>query len=245
MGKILRPVIIFGLPRTGTTFLHNLLATNKREFRVPLHWEYVDPIPDTGVPGDEAHMAEITNRLDQYKQLLPGFDAVHPMGPLMPEECVASFAAEFDSLLFEATMNVSQYTDWMLSQSSHEHALEWHAKHLKFLQHQRPMDRRRWLLKTPWYLGLLDQLVDRYPDALFIQTHRRPDKALASSASIHARTYGAASDHIDLHAIGHLQYSIYQELMSRALAARRSWAADPDRRVRVLDVHLTDLKNDP
>ena len=71
-----------------------------------MHWELVEPIPDSGTPGDEAHLAAVQKKLDQYTALLPGFDEIHPMSSTMAEECVVALAHEFDSLIFGATYDV-------------------------------------------------------------------------------------------------------------------------------------------
>lgn len=84
--KIVRPVFIAGLPRTGTTFLHNLLTQDTARFRSPLHWEYIDANPrvadrrDAGADIARAeHLQDIERMLDQFKKLSPSFDSFHPL----------------------------------------------------------------------------------------------------------------------------------------------------------------------
>lgn len=84
------PIFIVGLPRTGTTFLHNLMMQDP-SLRAPLHWELTEPIPAHGKPADTAHVASIQDKLDQFTQLAPGMAEWHPMESTMAEECVVTF----------------------------------------------------------------------------------------------------------------------------------------------------------
>ena len=105
---------------------------------------------------------------------------------------------------------------------------------------------RRWVLKTPWFLHILDSLRAEYPDAVVIQTHRPPHAFVGSSASLHAKTYGAASDGIDLRAIGSGQLALLEEMTARGMAVREAWSREPDGSApRAVDVQLDDLKADP
>lgn len=248
-----RPIVIAGLFRTGTTFLENLMAQDPR-LRAPVHWELVEPIPASGTgqaPGDSAHLAAVQRKLDQYTALLPAFDDVHPMEATMAEECVVTLAHEFVSLLFGATYDVvDTHVRWALDRGSHGRALRWHRRLLQFLQLRgrdttpwaRKLPPRRWLLKTPYFLGLLDDLAREYPDLTVIHTHRDPAEAVGSSASVHARTYGVVSDDIDLHRIGRQQKALAEDLVARAAASRERLS---EQGVRIVDVKLVDMKRDP
>ena len=261
---IAAPLIIVGMPRTGTTFLHNLLKQDPA-LRAPMQWELVEPLPAAGATLGAAHVAALQAQLDQYTQLLPGIEEIHPMEATMAEEDVVTFSHEFSSILFWAAYNVSSYAAWVLQRPDHAHAMRWHRKLLQFLQRRARLDVERhvrernlraqdavappppprWVLKTPWYLAILDDLVAEYPDALVVHTHRAPAAAIASGASVHAKTYGAASDHIDLRALGADQAAYYEEYVRRGLASRRRWKRDGGGRHRAADVQLAELKRDP
>ena len=260
--RIRAPIFIVGLPRTGTTFLLNLLKQDPR-LRTPLHWELVEPIPPHGEPSGDAHIAKIQGRLQQYTALLPGIEELHPMSATMAEECVVTMAHEFTSQLFEATSDVSSYVQWLLAKKSHAHVMRWHRRLLQYLQRVEQRGSveaeetvqgetaegealaRQWVLKTPWYLPLLDELPAPYPDALIIHTHRAPAAVVASSASVHAKTFGAGSDHIDLEQIGAQQLKLTEAVLSRGLQVRRRWREQvPEQASRVVDVQLKALKVD-
>ena len=248
-----RPIFIAGLPRTGTTFLHNLLSAGEGQLQSPRHWELVEPIPppSLGEAGSPEHLASVQGRLEQYMQLLPGIELMHPMDSTMAEECVVTMSHTFSSLLFEATFNVSSYMDWLLA-PGHDfgHVLRYHKRFLQFLAARRQSPPTRWLLKTPWNLALLDDIQRAYPDATVIHTHRRPSEVMASSASVHAKTWSAGSDVIDLRSIADSQIIIYENLLQRAMAARRRWGGggttgSSSSALQVIDVHLPDLKAGP
>ena len=206
--------------------------------------------------------------LEQYKSLAPGLDAYHPIFATRPEECLLAMSQTFDSQQFAATYNVPSYMKWLLHLDNHRRSMRWHRRSLGTLQG--PRDGRRWVFKSPYYLALLDDIRSVYPDAVVIQTHRDPSEVLASSASVHAKTYGVVSDDLDLKEIGQQQVENYRTLLSRATATRAAWkrqeeidrnsnsnndntieeAASPTASTtrspwRVLDVHLADLQKDP
>ena len=161
--------------------------------------------------------------------------------------------------LFEATFNVSSYTAWLLAKPSHAHAFRWHRRVLQLLQRREQHERapgaaeppapRRWVLKTPWHLAVLDDLLREYPDALVIHTHRAPASVVGSSASVHAKMYGAGSDAVDLRAIGREQLEMLEEMVRRGMVSRARWEREEGGALglgaRVADVHLDELKAAP
>ena len=254
--RIEQPIFIVGLPRTGTTFLLNLLKQD-HALRTPLHWELVEPIPGVGEPslGDD-HVRKIQGLLDQYMQLLPGIEDWHPMSATMAEECVVTLAHTFASLLFGATFDVASYNRWLISKGPrwHGHAFRWHRKVLQFLQLREAtatasdVPARRWVLKTPWFSHgpVLEAALAEYPDALVIQTHRDPSIVVGSSASVHTRTYGAGSDAVDARKIGASQLWLMETMIESNLATRGRWRDEqPHLARRIADVQLADLKRDP
>ena len=104
--EIRNPWFVLGLPRTGTTLLHGLLAQDPAH-RSPMTWELVDPVP----PAQTAHfdgsrIAAAERMIGKLDALVPGFQAIHPMGARLPQECLAVFAFEFASFEFETTFDV-------------------------------------------------------------------------------------------------------------------------------------------
>ena len=108
--------------------------------------------------------------------------------------------------------------------------MAWHRRVLQQLQYTaktsgRIKEAKQWLLKTPYYLGLLPDIQREYPDAIVIQTHRAPAEVIASSASVHARTYGIVSDAIEPAGIADYQIDLYTQMLKTNLRDREAFAA--------------------
>ena len=182
--RITAPVFIVGLPRSGTTLLHNLLVQDPRT-RAPLNWEAMFP---AGYPESPLALRrtrwKASARLAMANRIAPKFKRVHPLGFDRPEECVALMAPGFASALFHTLYRVPSYQDWFESDSQTP-GFEMHFRMLQQLQCRRGA--RRWVLKCPAHLFSLDALLRRYPDARLIQIHRDPLRAIPSIASLAAR----------------------------------------------------------
>jgi hypothetical protein len=174
--SIAQPVFIIGLPRTGTTLLHGLLSQDAAN-RVPLTWEVMFPARG----GEEDVWREKTSeRLEWANRLAPQFKRIHPIAPELPQECIAITANVLMSIQFHTTHAVPSYEDW-LEHDSQALAYDFHYRFLQHLDATRPG--KRWVLKAPGHLFALDALLERYPDAKIIQTHRDPLRVMASMAS--------------------------------------------------------------
>jgi hypothetical protein len=266
--RIRRPIFIAGLPRTGTTLLQELLAQDPRH-RAPQTWELMEPVPPPPCPGNAdnnddgttaARIARVQTDIDHYKRLAPGIDSFHPIFARRPEECILTMASTFDSQQFAATYNIPSYTRKVLVEpEEHGRAMRWHRRVMETIaqgctadRDQQQAEETRWILKTPYFLALLDDVRRAYPDATIVHTHRDPAEVLASSASVHAKTYGVVSDRLDLHEIGRQQVDMQRHFLSKAMATRERWraaaaAADEENKTdfRVVDIHLRDLQSDP
>jgi hypothetical protein len=188
------PVVIVGQPRTGTTILFDLLGQDPR-FRVPLTWEVAQPHPPpaTATYETDPRIEDAAASAAMTEALIPGFQAIHPSGPLRGQECVAITAGDFRSLLFSTVFHVPTYTRWLLWEADMASAYRYHRRFLQLLQWRHPGE--RWLLKTPGHQWCLSALFTEYPDATIVHTHRDPLKVLASTASLTAHLQLLASDH--------------------------------------------------
>jgi hypothetical protein len=238
--RIERPLVVVGLPRTGTTFLHTLLAQDP-SMRSPLFWEVREPSPAPAGDGvrDDPRIAACAAELEGLYRLLPAFRAVHPMQALWPQECVAITAHTFVSMQHSTTWRVPGYAAW-LDRQDHGPAYAFHRRFLQHLQHGRP--RRRFVLKTPAHLWTLGELFAAYPDAGVIHTHRDPVRVLASLCSLESLLRKIASDAIDPAELGREWAPRLAEGLARATAFR---AATPERERQFADVHYAELLADP
>lgn len=231
-----RPIFVLGLPRTGTTVLYGMLAADQA-MRSPASWEVARPFPaPTGE--DPSRVAAMDKDLEGFRRLAPGIDHIHPMGARLPQECLAMHAMELTSYEFATTYPVPSYWAWLREQDlTGAYQLE-----KRLLQHLQSGGHRgsHWILKTPCHLMWLDVLLDVFPDALLVHTHRDPATVLASVSSLMTTMRSAVSDHVDPRVVGREQLEAWTWGMQRVLAVRDSLPAD-----RVVDVHYTDTVEDP
>jgi hypothetical protein len=176
------PIFILGLPRSGTTFLHNLLARDPQNL-VPRNWQTIYPAPR---PADfdaarDKRARTVAGQLKFFEAMAPGFADHHPTDADSPQECSEITAHVFQSLRFDTTFRVPAYQAWM---DAHGHA-EAFAFHKKFLQVlQEGAGEARWVLKCPDHTFSLDAILQTYPDARFVVVHRDPVAVFGSVAHL-------------------------------------------------------------
>jgi hypothetical protein len=230
------PIFILGWPRTGTTFLHRLLACDPAHRTLP-YWESFDPLPPH--EGPDRRPQKLDRMLRQLAAFAPDYHAIHPMSAHAPEECVALFTNVFRTLQFDIQYRVPRYVDWLLRQDAR---VAYHAyrRQLQLVQHHRPCG-ERFVLKDPTHLIHLETILELFPDARFVFTHRDPARALSSLCSLYAHTRAIFSDDVDAHAIGREILSGYwPPALARALELREGLPAQ-----RFVDVRHQDLTRDP
>lgn len=220
---VARPLVVVGLPRTGTSILHELLAQDPAN-RVPMTWEVMHPFPppERHTYHSDPRIAALDKHLSGVDRLLPEFKKMHPMGAQLPQECVALTAHDFASMIFSTTHRVPSYQAW-LDRADLRPVYASHRRQLQYLQWRCPAE--HWVLKSPGHLWALDALLAIYPDACVVQTHRDPLKVVASLASLVATLRLMGSDDIDRAAIGREWTAYLAEGLRRAAAVRDRWPA--------------------
>jgi len=169
--ELLPPVVIAGLPRTGTTHLHNLLAAGPT-FRTMPYWESVEPYPlpaEVGVEPDPRKTR--MDAADFMNAAMPYFALMHEMTTEHVHEEIQLLANDFSTMLFETLADIPRWRDYYLAHdqtSSYEH-LRLQLKALQFLR-----GGRRWLLKSPQHLEQLPVLDAVFPGVVVVCTHRDP-----------------------------------------------------------------------
>ncbi|MBN9510864.1 MAG: sulfotransferase [Alphaproteobacteria bacterium] len=182
-----RPLIITGMPRSGTSFFFGLLAEDPAAL-VPRVWQTIHPYPDAGTrPGaSDRRQRRVARQLAAFNRLAPGLASVHPLDADSPQECTEITAQVFQSLRFETMYQVPAYKRW-LAEHGHLAAYRFHRRFLQHLQHQRAGARAapgHWLLKSPDHVFALPTLRAVYPDARLVFVHRDPLKVLPSVAQL-------------------------------------------------------------
>jgi Sulfotransferase family len=235
-----RPIVITGLPRSGSTLLHGLLAQDPAN-RVPQTWEMLTPSPppERGTYECDPRIAITERHLRWFQWLVPEFKTIHPVGARLPEECVVILSHSFLSSQFCSMYVVPSYQTWVRAQDLRP-AYQLHRRFLQQLQWR--CHGHRWILKAPAHLPALRELCAEYPDVGVIMTHREPLEVLASEASLHTilrQTFSAA---VDPNAVGREVTELTADEIRTGLQARDDRCAPPEQ---FLDVRYRDLVTDP
>ncbi len=235
------PIVIVGQARTGTTILHDLLAQDHSN-RVPLTWEVDRPLPppETATYDTDPRIAASQELLEGVDLVIPGFQAMHPMGALLPQECVRMTGGDFRSLIFPTQYRVPSYARWLIDEADMASAYRYHRTFLQHLQSRHPAP--RWVLKSPGHLWCLGALLDEYPNALLVQTHRDPLRIIASLSSLMSMLRRLGSDDISQPDIASEWAALLMSGLDRSVAARKDGTVRADR---VVDVQFRAFMTDP
>ncbi len=194
--EIVKPVFIIGMPRTGTTILHDILAQDP-DSRAPLTWEtmFPSPPPRAETFKTDPRIALAAATFPAQDEQIPEFKAIHPMGAELSQECVTMMGEAMCTPLFHNQFRVPSYEDWVDDEADFSHVYAFHHKQLQHFQAHNARD--RWVLKTGAHLWGLPHLLETYPDARIVFTHRDPVKSMTSYASLTTLVRGVGSDSVD------------------------------------------------
>lgn len=234
--EIKAPLIVAGLPRSGTTILHALLAQDPA-VRSPQKWEVDEPSPP---PRTETYATDprIARSQAAIDALPDKFKAMHTMGATLPDECNSVMMMAFLSPNFGAAASIPSYMRWLVGKADMAPAFAIHRAMLQHLQAFAPA--RHWVLKAPPYLWWIDDLFKAYPDARMVITHRDPAEVIPSNSSLIAFLQSLNAP-IDLLAVGLEQAEIWGLGIDRLLAVRASGRHDD----RIMDSQYQDFVADP
>jgi Sulfotransferase family len=233
--EIREPLFIVGLPRSGTTLLHTLLALDP-EHRVPLTWEVMTPSPPAR-DNEKRRIQRAISSCNCFNWLAPTFHHVHPVGAELPQECVSLMAPTFMSDQFDAMYYVPSYRAWFFHQDLRP-AYEYHRRFLQHLQVRQ--NAPRWVLKAPTHMFALPSLLSVYPDALFVQTHRAPLDAMASVSSLITILRRVFSDAVDPLTVCREAIDYWSKTLEKFLKERARLGAQ-----RICDVDYVEIRRDP
>ena len=235
-----RPIFIVGLPRTGTTILFNMLSQDPGH-RTPLSWEVEWPVPppEPETYDSDPRIQDAEKLFGNLDRVIPTLPAIHEFGALLPQECVPINAHELLTVQFHITFHVPSYQSW-LNRQSMLRSYEFHKRFLQHLQSKYMLD--RWVLKSPAHLPAINELLEVYPDALIIHTHRDPARVMPSLASLNYAFRCMNSDSVDPARIGRDVMDVWSLYLQRAVEARRQHSDKPDQ---FFDAHFEDTLRDP
>jgi hypothetical protein len=232
---ITAPIVIVGLPRTGSTHLHGLLG-QVEGIRTPRFWEMAlpSPPPERETFGTDPRIALVEAEL---AAIPVGLQVRHPFDARRPEQCNLLHDWAFINQTPVASYHVPSYRDWLFD-ADHGPAYEAHRRALQHLQWRAG---GRWVLKYPKHLMALGTLLATYPDAVLVWTHRDPAVVVPSACSLTSFMRAISSGPVDLPRFGH-EWAVLEELVAyRGVSARDRIA---DEASRVIDVHYHDLMAD-
>jgi hypothetical protein len=237
---IRRPVFITGIPRSGSTFLHELLSEDPGN-RSPRVWEVMfphpAPRPQTWANDPRIRKAEVC--LWWFRRLVPRADEVYPMRARTPHECVAIHSYTMMSEEFTASCRLPSYRAY-LRRMDRRLVYEWQRKFLQYLQIPDP--NRRWILKAPDHVHALDAVFSVFPDAMVIHTHRTPLAVLKSSCHLSESLHGLYGRPIPRNQVGALEL---QDLADNANHGLEFREAHPELADRFIDVTYAEFTADP
>lgn len=239
------PIVIMGQARTGTTMLFDVLAQDPAH-RVPLTWEVDSPVPPprTETYDTDPRIAESDATFEMVDLVIPEFRAQHQLGARLAQEDVRISGCAFASAIFPTQYHVPSYHEWLLGEAhAAGHlaaAYTWHRRYLELLQSEHPGT--RWLIKTPFHVWTLPELMAEYPGALLVQTHRDPARVLASTTSLVATLRRLATDAIDPAQIAEEFSPLILDGLERTVTARLDGTVPADQ---VVDVPFGPLMREP
>lgn len=236
--EITRPVFVTGLPRTGTTALHRLLAADPAHQGLEM-WltEFPQPRPPREQWASNPVYQQIDAGIAQHHVDNPEFMGLHYLDAGEVEECWQLLRQSIMSISYESLAYVPTYSRW-LAEQDWTPAYARHRRNLQLIGSNEPG--KRWVLKNPSHLFALDALMAVYPDALVIQTHRAPETIIASMCSLAEHATPGWSTVFVGDTIGRTQLDLWSRGLRQFSQARARYDA-----AQFLDVEFDDLRADP
>ena len=232
------PLLITGIPRTGTTALHKLLSMDP-QFQGLERWLTETPMirpPRGSWDSLPAYRATVAN-LEAFFAAMPEMRKAHDMVADEPDECLEVLRQSFVSNRFSSSAYLPSYDQWFFGQSEND-SYRRYVDVLRLIGAADP--NKRWLLKNPGHIAQIDALFEVLPDACVIQTHRDPVQAIPSLCStLHMARRMFEGDATRAEIIGARECRYWHKALSRADAARRS------RQTQFFDVDHRDFVADP
>lgn len=234
-----RPILLMGLPRSGTTFMHHLFDHDPT-VRLLRNWETLRPCPPPAVDPDSVRPRREAARrhVGEWNEDVKTFAATHLLDPDGPDECTHLISQAFAMVGFLNIMKVPGFFRWLSDSADFCSVYRHHKSVLQLLQWRAPS--RRWVLKYPNHIMSMGQLSKTYPDALFVVSHRDPVKTLASLCDLTYRFRAPRYANNDPAEVGQEMWYFVQKHVDHLLAFRRS-----DVRARIVDIDYNRLVADP
>lgn len=227
------PVIITGLPRSGTTFLHRLLIQDELNDGIPL-WEMLRPHNEPGKKDRRKLKAGIEMRASNF--IKGNINHIHYTSSREPEECVYLFGITFNALLYWIQFPLHSYADWYIQQNRDKKYLDY-SGYLRILQANHPG--KRLVMKSPEHLGSVAEIRNKIPEAILIEIHRDPTECFNSMNSMLYNLHKSVTYYSDKHKLAQSNLKMLESELARNRAQRK------DPKTKIIDVWYEDLLSDP
>lgn len=202
--ELVPPIIIAGLPRSGTTHLHNLISADPNMRSLP-YWEALEPVPADGEQPDpslpDPRMASCAVALEMHNGALPYFKRMHEMTVEHVHEEIHLLGIDFSTMFFE-NMGLGAVPSWRDYYLAHDQTPHYAylKKILQALQWLR--GGKRWILKSPQHLEQLEPIRNVFPEATVVVTHRDPVSIVASFATMISYSSRLSAKRVDVQMMG-------------------------------------------
>jgi hypothetical protein len=238
--EIKAPLVVIGLPRTGTTITYDLLALDPaartpREFELYIPW----PASEEATFDTDPRIAIVKAMYDNYLAHAPQLAEIQRLDCTQPGECNHGMTFHFAGSNWPAEYGVPQFAQWVIDEIP-EGLYRTHKRLLQQFQWKGP--KGRWVIKSPHHLFDLEGLIEAYPDAGLIWTHRDPVSTFSSLSSFIAGLQAAVGQGGDKKALGRSVVDMWSTAMARATKIRRD---NPAIEARIIDIAHRDVVHDP
>lgn len=229
------PIIICGLPRTGTTHLHNLIAADPAIRYLP-YWESLEPVAAEGELDEQPRRDRCATGLQLINTAMPEFKRMHDMTVDHAHEEIQLLANDISGMLFETTYQIPGFA---AHYKAHDQAPSYAYMKRQLQAMQWLRGGARWVLKSPQHLEQFPTLLKMFPDATFVVTHRDPVEVTRSMATMISYASRMATDEPDPYAITRYWLARAEDLLNGCLRDRDVLPAEQS-----IDVRFEDFMAD-
>jgi hypothetical protein len=237
--QIVAPLVILGLPRTGSSALHCLLGEDPAA-RVLRTWESLHPCPppDAATQFTDPRISLTQQQMAARDEVTPRMRQMLPSTATSPTEDQITMAQDFKSQIFQASFRIPSYSHWLTHEADLEPTFRWGKRALKLFQWHCPPT--RWRLKCPTYSLFIDAFDKVFPDARYCMTHRDVANVLPSVADLYFEMHRPNTDAPDKLWMGEINFEFCELGMKRMMAFR-----DQGNEQRFFDIRFAPFQKNP